>query len=125
MKYTHYIGVPLLGVIVCALLFTAPPAQAGQVDNRVLVESVSSGGNQSATVNVKTIVNGQVVEDYEKTSSSGTVSYSSHVDIADIQASSSVSASAYQNLSNGAKREALIVLLRELIRLLTRAATAT
>lgn len=107
------------------LLFsTAGMVQASSVKNVVSVDATSNGAGESATIHVKTTVDGEVVEEYHETSATGQIQYeSNYVDDKStttiIQASSSA-----DKTETVSKLRELQQLLLKLLELLTGVAPA-
>ncbi len=67
---------PTLLTLVCTVVLMPTQLLATTVTNNVTVKS-SSGQTSGATVEVRTIRNGVLVEDYQASSSTGNINYSS------------------------------------------------
>src|SRR3989338_2745433 len=88
MTYKYYIHkfVWLVGILLFCAISIVPATQAATVINNVSVESSSSNGDdQSSSISVKTVVDGKVVEDYQETSATGKLFYSSQINEDDFE----------------------------------------
>lgn len=91
---------------------------ANTVTNVVSVEAESDGTGGGATVRVKSIVNGEVVEDYTETNSTGNIYYESTLTNSDIIVKTSTSSSLGSS-SNASQLSLLQQLLKKLLEILT------
>lgn len=104
------------------IILAAAPANADMIRNTVSVESDSGSNNQSASLTVKTVVNGKVLEDYQETDPSGNIFYNSVITDDELNRQLRASTSRAESESTTAESmEALIALLQQLISLLTKA----
>lgn len=94
------------------LFFNVSAARASTVENNISVTSSSGGGGQSS-VSVETTLNGKLVEDYEKTTEGGDISYTSTATEDGVVSSSSINTTTNSATSTSIER------LRELVALLT------
>lgn len=90
---------------------------ANTVTNVVSVEAESDGTGGGATVRVKSIVNGEVVEDYTETNSTGNIYYESTLTNSDIIVKTSTSS--LGSPSNASQLSLLQQLLKKLLEILT------
>lgn len=109
-------------LLIVQLISTPQFAIAKQIQNNVSVESSSSKDEELSTVKVKTTIDGVVVEDYEETSSEGTINYHSQFGDTVVGATSSMNSGSLTDPIERERIEEIIRVLREVIRLLTKEA---
>ncbi|OGG65514.1 hypothetical protein A3I99_04650 [Candidatus Kaiserbacteria bacterium RIFCSPLOWO2_02_FULL_45_11b] len=114
------------GVLFFCASIIASTAVAATVTNNVSVESSSDNGtNNSSSISVKTVVDGQVVEDYQETSATGKLFYSSEINEDDFVRIIVASTSNSNKEAEIARLVELMSLLEDLLRLLTKISGST
>lgn len=128
MTYKYYIQklMWLVGILLFCAITIAPATQAATVINNVSVESSSSNGNnQSSSISVKTVVDGKVVEDYQETSATGKLFYSSQISEDDFERIIVASTSDSSANTESSRLQELVSLIEELLRLLAKVSGST
>lgn len=106
--------------VLCALGLTLPQCLfASTITNNVIVTSSSSSrDNASASVQVRSIVNGQVVENYQEESVNGEIKYSSTINVDGVN--TDIVASTTKQSIESLDREGLLNLISLLEQLISR-----
>jgi len=128
MSHKHCIKIIVwsTGVLFFCASIIASTAVAATVTNNVSVESSSDNGtNNSSSISVKTVVDGQVVEDYQETSATGKLFYSSEINEDDFVRIIVASTSNSNKEAEIARLVELMSLLEDLLRLLTKISGST